>query len=77
MTACCGRRVEDGTVDREEINRAVRGNAATLSPTERRLVIWRLRVENGWGLTLISRHVGYSRTETARILAEQAKVGRP
>lgn len=72
---CCGRRSgKDGVVDREQIERAVTGRAATLSPAERELAIWRLSQERGWGLSRISQELNYSRSQVAAVLARQRKV---
>lgn len=72
---CCGRRSgRDGVVDREEIERAVTGRHATLSPAEREIAIWRLSNERGWGLSRISDQLGYSRSMVASVLAKQRKV---
>lgn len=76
--ACCGRRSgKDGVVDREQVERAVTGRAATLSPAERELAIWRLSQERGWGLSRISEHLSYSRSQVAAVLAKQRRVARP
>lgn len=70
MSACCGRRPNDGTIDRENIDRAMAGRAATISPDEFRIVVMRLKRERGWGLTKISSSITYgSRSTVAAILA--------
>lgn len=71
MSTCCGRRPNDGTVDREQINRAVQGRAATISPDEFKIVAYRLHSERRWGLQQISQHTGYSRSVVAATLADQ------
>lgn len=72
MSLCCARRPNDGTVDREEIDRAVQGRRATISPDEYRIVVMRLARERHWGLTRITEHTnGYSsRSTVATILAK-------
>jgi hypothetical protein len=75
MTACCGRRPNDGTIDREEVDRAVQGRSATLSPPEFELVVYRLARERRWGLQQIARHTGYSRSQVAATLAKQRRMG--
>lgn len=72
---CCSRRSEDGIVDRQNIENAVAGKPATLSPTEGRLTIWRLRETRGWGLNQIAAHTGYSKSRVAAVLAETRKHG--
>lgn len=73
---CCTRRREDGIIDRVEIANAEAGRAARLSPTEARMVMWRLSQTKKWGLRQISSHIGYSASQVAAILAEQQKRGR-
>lgn len=73
MGRCCGSRDEDGTVDREEIDRAVNGRAANLTRTERELTVWRLSTERGWGLNRISEQLGISRSQAAAIMARQRR----
>lgn len=67
---CCTRRREDGTIDRVQIERAVAGRPAELSPTETRIAMWRLRLQRGWGLEEIANHLGYSRSLVASVLAD-------
>ena len=73
MSQCCGRRPNDGTVDRESVDRAVQGRPATLSPPEFEIVVFRLSRERRWGLQQISRHTGYSRSQVAATLAKQRR----
>lgn len=76
MSACCGRRPNDGTIDRENIDRAMAGRPATISPDEFRIIVMRLNRERGWGLTRISGSMNYaSRSTVAEILASLR--GRP
>lgn len=66
MTRCCARRPEDGMPDRENINRAVQGQPATLSPTEMQMAVFKL-MKSGKGLNEISRHLSYSRSQVAAL----------
>lgn len=68
---CCTKRKEDGTIDRGQIDRAVLGLSAVLSPTEVKLVTFRLAKERKWGLKRIAAHVGYSNSVIGEILARQ------
>lgn len=69
MARCCTRRPEDGVVDRENIDRAVRGLPATLSPTELRISIGLLARQKT--LSQIAAHFNYSRSMVAEILHAQ------
>lgn len=66
---CCQRRPDDGVVDRELIERAVRGEPVTLTPTEMRMAILIHRTRHGTGLTELSRHFNYSRSAIGELLA--------
>jgi DNA-binding CsgD family transcriptional regulator len=70
---CCTRRRDDGTIDREEIDRAVQGRPATLSPREAQIAMFRLSRERRWGLQRIANQLGYSRSQVAAKLAEQRR----
>lgn len=63
MGTCCARRRNDGIVDEVEIDRAVRGLPAKLSPAEFERVTFRLVRERRWGLSRIAEHTGYSRSQ--------------
>lgn len=70
MTACCGRRPNDGTIERVNIDRAMAGQNVNISPDEFRIIVMRLNRERGWGLTKISSTFNYaSRSTVANILA--------
>ena len=66
MTRCCNRRPEDGVVDRENIDRAVRGHNVRLSPTELKIAIG-IMTRRGKGLNEIAGHFNYSRSQVAEI----------
>lgn len=69
MTRCCTRRPEDGVLDRENVDRGVRGHnpPGGLSPTELAIVIAKLD-RGGMGLNAIAAHLSYSRSQVAEIL---------
>lgn len=70
MNGCCtATRPDDGVLDHVAVERAMMGQRTALTRTERKLVIWRLNQRKGWGLDLISRHLGYSRSQVAELLA--------
>lgn len=75
-SSCCGRRENDGRVEFDNVERAVQGRAASLSPPEFEVVVFRLAREKRWGLSQISRHTGYSRSQVAATLAKQRRAGR-
>lgn len=69
MSGCCARRPNDGVIDRNNVDRAMEGRPATISPDEYRIVVMRLARERHWGLTRISSYLTYaSRSTVASIL---------
>ena len=72
---CCTRRRDDGTIDIEAIRRAVEGRPGTqISTREARIACMRLAKTRGWGLTLISEHLGWGRSTVAGYLAAMRNV---
>lgn len=70
MNGCCTTTLpEDGVLDAIRIERAMQGQNVGLTRRERKLTVWRLANQRGWGLDRISQHLGYSRTQCAEILA--------
>lgn len=65
---CCARRRNDGIVDEVEVDRAVSGQSAKLSPAEFDRVVYRLARERRWGLELIARHTGYSKSQVNTVM---------
>lgn len=77
MNGCCTRtRPDDGVIDGEAVNRAVQGLQTALTRNERKLAVWRLHNTRGWGLDLISRHLGYSRSQVSELLGSANRTGR-
>lgn len=74
MSACCTKRRNDGTLDIEEIRRAIDGQPAKISPDELRIVAMRLAKTRGFGLTRIAQHTGYARSTIAAMLARQRDI---
>lgn len=60
-------------VDREAIERAVRGQHAVLSPTELRLAILLRRDRYQTGLAELATHFSYSRSSIAEIVANHRR----
>lgn len=56
-------------MDREAVERAVRGQQVTLSPTELRLAILLRRDRYQTGLSELAAHFSYSRSSIAEIIA--------
>jgi hypothetical protein len=70
MTACCGRRREDGILDSVAVSRAMDGRQTDLSPSEARVTIWRLTCQRRWGPQQIADHLGYSKARICGVLKE-------
>lgn len=69
MSRCCARRPNDGVVDRELIERAVRGEPVALTNTEMQLAILLHRRRHGSGLTQLASHFNYSRSAIGEMIA--------
>jgi hypothetical protein len=68
---CCVRVTGGNTIDRVRIERAVNGQPTELNPAELQITIGRLATQRHMGLDGISRHLNYSRSRVAEILAAQ------
>lgn len=73
MNGCCSRLRPGHGIDGTAVERAIQGQTIDLTRDERKLVIWRLKKERGWGLDRISEHLGYSRTKVAEVLIASAR----
>jgi hypothetical protein len=69
MKGCCTQILPgDKVMDRIRIERAVQGQTTALTRDERSMVIWHLHDQRGWGLDLISQHLGFSRSQVSVLL---------